>query len=34
MNPNTLFPHNLHAYNEIMSAFGEGKRKVCVEHAT
>ena len=34
MNPNTLFPHNLHAYNEIMQAFGEGKRKVCVEHAT
>ena len=34
MNPNTLFPHNLHAYNEIMSAFGVGKRKVCVEHAT
>ena len=34
MNPNTLFPHNLHAYNEIMQAFGDGKRKVCVEHAT
>lgn len=34
MNPNTLFPHNLHAYNEIMQAFDEGKRKVCVEHAT
>lgn len=34
MNPNTLFPHNLHAYNEIMQAFAEGKRKVCVEHAT
>ena len=34
MNPNTLFPHNLHAYTEIMQAFAEGKRKVCVEHAT
>ena len=34
MNPNTLFPHNLHAYNEIKQAFAEGKRKVCVEHAT
>ena len=34
MNPNTLFPHNLHAYNEIMQHFNEGHQKACVVHAT